>query len=137
MASLPANTPGGTTFNPTQPDVTLLPYIPPVPLNLPPDLSGLANMLDAMRQVTNQLSGARPASSEGSNPRRKNDGQADKNDSTSKKKNTPVRFQETQRVTEQVRIYNPQDHTQYVDILQINKLVMQDQVTGETWEWNR
>ncbi len=44
---------------------------------------------------------------------------------------------ETGRVTELVRVFNPNDHTQYVDVERINQLVMADKVTGQVWEWNR
>jgi len=46
-------------------------------------------------------------------------------------------WRETGRVTEMVRVFNPTDHTQYVDVERINRLTMADQVTGQVWEWNR
>lgn len=47
------------------------------------------------------------------------------------------RWQETQRITEVIRVFNPQDHSQWVDIEQINKLILSDTVTKEMWIWNR
>ncbi len=44
---------------------------------------------------------------------------------------------ELKRVTATVRVSNPQDDSQFVDIEQINQLVMVDRVTGATWVWNR
>ncbi len=44
---------------------------------------------------------------------------------------------EFKRVTATVRVSNPQDSSQFVDIEQINQLVMVDRVTGATWVWNR
>jgi hypothetical protein len=41
------------------------------------------------------------------------------------------------RVTATVRIYNPSDKTQYIDVLRINQLTMGDSITGEKWIWNR
>lgn len=44
-----------------------------------------------------------------------------------------IRWLEKERVTQQVRITNPQDSSQYVDVLRITKLTMQDQITGDLW----
>jgi hypothetical protein len=41
------------------------------------------------------------------------------------------------RVTQTVRVFNPQDKTQYVDVERINSLTLQDNVTGEDWVWRR
>jgi hypothetical protein len=42
-----------------------------------------------------------------------------------------------ERVTEKVRLTNPDDKEQYVDVLRINKLVMRNENTGELWVWER
>jgi hypothetical protein len=42
-----------------------------------------------------------------------------------------------ERVTEQVRLTNPNDDTQWVDVVRINKLVMRNENTGELWVWER
>lgn len=47
------------------------------------------------------------------------------------------RWNQLSRQTQQVKITNPQDPTQYVVIDRINSLTMQDNRTGETWVWNR
>lgn len=44
---------------------------------------------------------------------------------------------QSERVTEQVRLTNPNDSTQFVDVVRINKLVMRNENTGELWVWER
>ena len=46
-----------------------------------------------------------------------------------------IRWLEKYRITQIVRIENPNDSSQWVDVLQIVKLVMQDQITGDLWAW--
>ena len=49
----------------------------------------------------------------------------------------PDQYVETKRVTETVRVYNPQDHEQWVDVERIN-YVQWDNLTPEgqiTWEY--
>lgn len=41
------------------------------------------------------------------------------------------------RVVKTVRVYNPQDKEQYVDVQQINRMVFKDAKSGETWTWSR
>lgn len=41
------------------------------------------------------------------------------------------------RVTQTIRVYNPQDKQQYVDVEQINRMAFRDSTTGETWTWVR
>lgn len=43
----------------------------------------------------------------------------------------------SRRVTKTVRIYNPSDQTQYVDVQQVSSVTMQDPMTGQTWTWTR
>ena len=65
-------------------------------------------------------------------------GQIGGSTSNQKKKNNKVgKYIEVDRQTAQVRITNPQDSNQYVDVLRINSLTFQDSVTGEKWTWNR
>jgi len=47
------------------------------------------------------------------------------------------RWQEVSRVEKRVRVENPNDSDQYVEIDRINQLKMRDTVTGEEWVWNR
>ena len=57
---------------------------------------------------------------------------------TTKKKPPPLgRWNQVQRITEQVKVTNPNDPTQFVIIDRINNLVMRDSNTGETWVWKR
>jgi hypothetical protein len=46
-----------------------------------------------------------------------------------------IRWPEKERVTAIVRIFNPEDDSQWVDVLRIQKLVMEDQITGDLWVW--
>jgi hypothetical protein len=48
-------------------------------------------------------------------------------------------FQEVRqrRVTRRVRIFNPQDKSQWVDVDQIVGMVMADPITGQTWTWQQ
>jgi hypothetical protein len=49
--------------------------------------------------------------------------------------NDPQDFQEKTRGTEIVRIYNPNDHEQWVDVERINYLRLDDEVTGGHIIW--
>lgn len=51
--------------------------------------------------------------------------------------NRKQQWVEFSRVTETVRVTNPSDSSQFVDVQRINQLRMIDKVTGFTWEWNR
>lgn len=46
------------------------------------------------------------------------------------------RWNEITRQTQKVKIVNPQDPTQFVEVEQLTKLVMQDSQTKETWIWS-
>lgn len=46
-----------------------------------------------------------------------------------------IRWLEKYRITQPVRIFNPNDNSQWVDVMQIVKLVMEDQITGDLWAW--
>lgn len=41
------------------------------------------------------------------------------------------------RVTKKTRVFNPNDHSQYVDVEQIVGMVMQDPLTGQVWQWQQ
>jgi hypothetical protein len=47
------------------------------------------------------------------------------------------RWTQANRTVERVKIFNPSDSSQFVEIDRINSLTMVDKVTGETWVWNR
>jgi hypothetical protein len=59
------------------------------------------------------------------------------NTTNNNKSSAGGRWQEKTRVSEKVRVFNPNDHTQYVDIERINALTMVDGKTGLTWNWRR
>jgi hypothetical protein len=46
-------------------------------------------------------------------------------------------WQQQSRTTEKVKITNPSDPSQFVEIERINALTMVDTTTGNTWKWNR
>lgn len=53
--------------------------------------------------------------------------------------NSNTRWQEDRkvRVTQVVRVFNPKNKKQYVDVEQINGLTFADQKTGEKFQWKR
>lgn len=85
------------------------------------DLPSAIAAINAMRQVVQKLSGGFTTSSSG-------------------KKNTPAppqtTFTEISRATKTVRITNPNDPTQFIDVERISSLTLKDSQTGETWGWN-
>ncbi len=48
-----------------------------------------------------------------------------------------VRFQEVKRITEIVKIVNPQNPDNWVLVRRINQLIMQDKLTGDLWGFKR
>lgn len=55
------------------------------------------------------------------------------------KKDNKTQWIEQARVVDTVRVYQNNDPStgNYVDVQQINKLVMVDKNTGQTWAWDR
>ncbi len=101
-----------------QPSPQELPSIPVAQANV----QSLTASVNAMRQVINYITGRQgPQGPQG----------------TSGSPSKPARWTEASRSTGTVRIYNPDDKTQFVDVEQINQLTMKDGVTGESWSWNR
>lgn len=47
------------------------------------------------------------------------------------------RWNQVIRQLETVRVFNPTDPTQFVDVRRVKRLVMQDNVTGEQWIYNQ
>ncbi len=84
---------------------------------------GLQDTLDMLSQSVNRLSGHLPGA---------NNKQSQSTPNRHKKK---ARFSEVTRTTQEVKIKNPDDPTQFVVVKQITKLVMQDNVTKEQWVW--
>jgi hypothetical protein len=46
-----------------------------------------------------------------------------------------IRWLEKERSTQIVRVTNPEDEDQWVDVERITRLVMEDQDTGDLWVW--
>src|SRR5665647_1321109 len=49
----------------------------------------------------------------------------------------PARWEQLKRTTETVKVTNPTDPSQFVEIERIKNLTMKDTKTGEQWDWNR
>ena|SRR5258708_5961759 len=105
---------------PSQPKPVALPSIP-----LAHDLHSAIAAINAMRVTIMYLSGQRPAH----NPQFTNN--------ATSKQDKPQRWTENARVVETVRVFNPNDKSQYVDVERINQLTMKDGITGESWTWDR
>lgn len=121
-------------------------HIPPVqlavdphPVALPsipiatPEIASLVASVNALRQVVQYLSGQKlvlppPVG-------RQNTGGPNRVPDPS----NASRWNEISRVTDTVRVFQNGDKNSdnWVDVKQINKLVMKDSVTGEKWTWNR
>jgi hypothetical protein len=119
----PANTPG----NPQPQNLPGIPgpVTPPNGPNGQQDFNNaIAALLNALRLLLLQL-----ANQQGTK------GQT--NNATSK--NQQGRWSQQERVTEKVRVFQNNDPSSqnWVDVEQINKLVMKDSVTGSQWTWNR
>lgn len=104
------------------------PAIPSVPV-AQPNLASLTAAVNTLRQVVLRISGQ--------NNNNNNNGGQTNNFTSTQGANKKGRWAEASRVVETVRVFNPNDDTQYVDVQRINKLVMKDGVTGEQWVWNR
>jgi hypothetical protein len=50
--------------------------------------------------------------------------------------NVSANFQEVGRTTETVRVHNPDDADQWVEVDRITSLSMRDSKTGSTWYWS-
>ena len=111
--------------NINQPGPQNLPAIPPAQ----PNIQSLMNTVNALRQVVNQLTGRQgsqgPAGQAG----------AQGKPGTSAKGT----WSEQNRQEETVKIYQNNDPStgNYVEVKQINKLVMENKDTGQTWTWKR
>lgn len=57
--------------------------------------------------------------------------------STKEEKKKQGRWSEQTRKTEKVKITNPDDPSQFVEIERINQIIWKDNVSGETFVWNR
>lgn len=109
-----------------QPPGVKLPSIPQA-TDLPSALSAIQAMTDMLNILVGNIPNTR-----GQPGRAGQAGQPGKNP-----KNSIGRFTEVSgsRVTEKVKVTNPQDSSQFVEVERINKVVMRDNVTGEQWIW--
>lgn len=98
----------------------------PIPTDLPSAIQAIKALRAAVMQLTARTGGPPP-----------NPFKPQYNGFTSKK--TTSRWSELSqdRVVKKVRVFNPNDKTQFVDVEQINGVTMQDQLTGEKWTWKR
>lgn len=105
----------------------------PSPLNLPsippaqPSIASLVQTVNAMRQTILVLTGqqgsqGRPGAP-GANGQNAAKGQWAENKQA--------------RITEKVKIYDPNDSTQFVEVDRVNAIQMVNKDTGQTWVWSR
>lgn len=106
-----------------------LPSIPTA-VDLPSALAAINALAMGFRLLTNQTKTA---------PRSMQPGHGVTNSVKSKNPGTNKqgRWNESARTTQVVRVTNPEDATQFVDVKQINSLTMKDSQTGEQWQWKR
>lgn len=108
-----------------QPPIKRLPAIPP-PNDLQSAINAINMLINYVYQLSGQIGPTGPQGDRGSpgqpgRPPNQNVG----------------RWIETNRATEKVKIYNPDDHDQWVEVLRTNSLTMRDSVTGELWQYSR
>jgi len=95
------------------------------------DLQSALAAINALTRIVMMLAGQQPAPwMQGPQGVR---GAAGKNAPPGKK----PRWAEVNRVMKKVKIENPSDSAQFVEIERIERLVMRDSVTGQTWDWKR
>lgn len=100
-----------------QPDPKTLPSVP-----IANDLASALVAINALRQIVNSLTIQQNTGGvSGFKVQPKNKGKG---------------YSEVHRVNQTVRVFNPQDKSQYVDVQQIKQLVMRDGTTGELWIYN-
>jgi hypothetical protein len=117
----------------TQPPQSKLPFIP-----IATDLASALAAINAMRQWMMQMQQIQPGRTiyggfRGNNNQGHGGGTA--------KNPTPKppqqgRWQQKDITRQTVRVYNPKDKEQFVDVSRVTRLVMQDTVTGEQWIWS-
>lgn len=116
------------------------PVVQPSPPALPaiPVATNLATAIQAinvMRQAINTMNNNIP-------PNNQNNQNTNMNGFTTKQnqqQNTPQKsgFVQVSVVKNTVRITNPDNPDQYVDVEQITGLTMQNPVTGQSWTWSQ
>lgn len=102
------------------------PNLPAIPTAQPNDMGSIIAALNALKMAFELLAGQRkqPAPFTGGGLLK------------SAKAQKKGRWVEIQRIVKPVRVFNPNDHSQYVDVQRTEKLVLQDSVTGEIWLYN-
>lgn len=108
-----------------QPQPQNLPAIPPAQ----PNVQSLAQTVNAMRQTIMILTGRQGVQGPQGVP-----GKPGQSGNAQSKK---AQWTEASRQTEQVKIYNPNDNTQFIEVERINSLTMKDSATNQTWTWRR
>lgn len=111
----------------TQPTPRYLPSIPQAT-----DLQSALAAINSMRQILLSLLGQIPQ-----NNLQRNGGSGTRTTQQQSGKKPDAGFREISRVVQTVRVYNPKDKSQYVDVERINRLVLRDPVTGASWVWSR
>jgi hypothetical protein len=108
---------------PTTPDNGQLPKNLPA---IPPatDLKSALNAINVMRQIIQIITNQQPIII--------NQGQ-----SNNSSKFKTASWRESSRKTEKIKVYNPQDKSQWVEIERINELTMEDNNSNSTWRWTR
>lgn len=108
----------------TNPAPANLPGVPPAQPNIP----SLVNTVNALRQIIQVITGQQGTQGRPGIPGR--NGQ-----NTSAKGS----WNETHRTTEKVKIYQNNDPTtgNFIEVEQINSLVLTNKDTGQKWTWNR
>ncbi len=94
-----------------------------------PNIASMMRTLNALRQVVNKMNGKDPD----------NRNRSTTYGMTSSNSNKKPQWSEVSRKTEKVKVYqgNDKDSENWVEIEQINQLVMQNKNDGQKWEWNR
>jgi hypothetical protein len=89
------------------------------------DLASALLAISALTAVVNQITNNGPGSSGGGSA------------GGSSKPPGIGTYKQFTRTTEKVKVTNPNDPSQFVEIERIKSLVMKDIKTGEAWTWNR
>lgn len=113
--------------------------LPSIPVANPNDPNSMAAAINGLRQAyyaeRNGTPGDNGASPRGNNPQQSKATKGQQKPQQKPKQKNTSDFVETGRTKQKVRIFNPDDHTQWIDIEQITSLTLVNQVTGETWFW--
>ncbi len=115
----------------TQPPQSRLPAIP-----IATDLNSALLALNAMRQWMMMMMQTNPGHGTGGGGRGGGGaGGPGGGKKADPKKPQLGRWQQKDITRKKVRVFNPQDHEQYVDVSRVTRLVMEDSVTKEQWVW--